>query len=45
MTGKGVYGATKKFNDFWAEYVYYEYGGEKLDVYCLKPGVVITNIH
>ena len=35
-----AYGATKKFNEYWAEFVNLEYGSDKLDVYCLKPGVV-----
>eukprot|EP01015_Nassula_variabilis_P018042 TRINITY_DN2910_c0_g1_i6.p2 TRINITY_DN2910_c0_g1~~TRINITY_DN2910_c0_g1_i6.p2 ORF type:complete len:199 (-),score=20.13 TRINITY_DN2910_c0_g1_i6:146-742(-) len=41
----GVYGATKIFNEYWSDYVYYEYGNNKqIDVYCLKPGYVNTNL-
>ena len=45
LTMNSISGATKAFIDYFSEYVYYEYAGKNLDVYCLRPGFVATKIN
>ena len=45
IIGAGIYGVTKRFGEYWADYVANEYQDTNMDVLCLKPGPVITKIN
>eukprot|EP01015_Nassula_variabilis_P032010 TRINITY_DN735_c0_g1_i3.p1 TRINITY_DN735_c0_g1~~TRINITY_DN735_c0_g1_i3.p1 ORF type:complete len:326 (-),score=52.30 TRINITY_DN735_c0_g1_i3:111-1088(-) len=45
ITGAGVYGVTKRFGEYWADYVTAEYQSTNIDTLCLKPGPVATKIN